>query len=108
MFCSINCQVQLISVIICLHHCDASFFVQFLVKSAPTKVWVARSRGLPRSTIKVSHNASSLWHFQEYSSIEDSVAIFSAVNIAVALAYCLAKHEHYKHLSLCEHGLSSA
>ena len=25
----------------------------------------------------------------------------------IALAYFFAKHEHYKHLSLCEHGLSS-
>lgn len=25
-----------------------------------------------------------------------------------ALAYELARHEHYRHLSLCEHGLSSA
>ena len=43
--------------------------VQFPRKSAPTKVWVARSRGLPRSTNTVSRIASSLWHFQEYSSI---------------------------------------
>jgi len=36
------------------------------------------------------------------------LGIFPAVSKTfAALAYFLARHEHYKHLSLCEHGLSS-
>lgn len=50
-------------------------------KSAPTIVWVARSRGLPRSTDKISPIASSLWHFQGYSSIANALAFFPAVTL---------------------------
>ena len=77
-------------------------------KSAPTIVWVARSRGLPRSTGWVSPAASSLWHFQGYLSIAEALACFPAVTPKSTLAYGFAKHEHYRHHSLCEHGLSSA
>ena len=77
-------------------------------KSAPTIVWVARSRGLPRSTGWVSPAASSLWHFQGYLSIAEALACFPAVTPKSTLAYVFAKHEHYRHHSLCEHGLSSA
>ena len=80
----------------------------FQTKSAPTIVWVARSRGLPRSTDGVSHIASSLWHFQGYLSIAEALACFPAVTPKSTLAYGFAKHEHYRHHSLCEHGLSSA
>ena len=75
--------------------------------SSPTKVWVSRSRGLPRSINTVSNIASSLWHFQSYSSIAEALAILLAVTIAGPPAYFFTEHEHYKHLSLCEHGLSS-
>ena len=39
------------------------------------------------------------------------LGIFPAVNrmsYPAALAYEFARHEHYEHLSSCEHGLSSA
>lgn len=36
--------------------------------------------------------------------LSNALAFFPAVR---ALAYGFTKHEHYKHLSLCEHGLSS-
>lgn len=49
--------------------------------SAPTIVWVARSRGLPRSTNKVSLIASSLWHFQGYLDIVYTLAGFPAVTL---------------------------
>lgn len=42
-------------------------------------VWVARLRGLPRSTDKFSPVTSSLWHFQEYLRISYDLAFFSAV-----------------------------
>lgn len=51
--------------------------VEFRAKSAPTIVWVARSRGLPRSTNTVSCIASSLWHFQGYFDIARSLSHFS-------------------------------
>lgn len=66
---------------ICLHEHIALplLSVHFQEKSAPTKVWVAHSRGLPRSTKRVSTFASSLWHFQGYSSIGLPLALFPAV-----------------------------
>ena len=82
--------------------------LQFAIQSSPTVVWVYRLRGLPRSTVKVSLNASSLWHFQGYLSIAEALACFPAVTPKSTLAYVFAKHEHYRHHSLCEHGLSSA
>lgn len=36
----------------------------FGLQNAPTIVWVSRSWGLPRSTLLVSKQTSSLWHFQ--------------------------------------------
>lgn len=95
---------------ICLHGQKALplLSVHFQEKSAPTKIWVAHSRGLPRSTNSVSTIASSLWHFQGYSSIGFPLALFPAViPFLGAAAYCFAAHEHYRHRSLCEHGLSS-
>jgi len=49
--------------------------------SAPTKVWVARLRGLPRSTVLVSQNTSSLWHFQGYLSLVRNLRMFSCRNL---------------------------
>ena len=86
-------------------------FVHFLRESAPTIIWVSRSWGLPRSTLFISKKAPSLWHFQSIHTISKiDLGIFPAVKEAKslpALAYVLTRHEHYKHLSLCEHGLSS-
>ncbi len=40
--------------------------------------------------------------------IQKNLGVFSAVNqLMVTLTYDFVKHEHYKHHSLCEHGLSS-
>lgn len=40
--------------------------------------------------------------------IPNDLGIFPAVNPKrITLTYEFVKHEHYKHLSLCEHGLSS-
>lgn len=55
--------------------------VHFRAKSAPTIVWVARSRGLPRSTNTISCIASSLWHFQGYFDIACTLVIFPAVTL---------------------------
>ena len=68
----------------------------FPCKSAPTIVCVARSRGLPRSTKTVSRLASSLWHFQGYFGIARALAIFLPLLFQVPLAYCFARHDHYK------------
>ncbi|MDF2903057.1 MAG: hypothetical protein K0S25_695 [Bacillus sp. (in: firmicutes)] len=82
--------------------------VQFLRESAPTIIWVSRSWGLPRSTLSISEEATSLWHFKGIHAISlTDLGIFPAVSLSTALAYELARHEHYEHLSSCEHGLSS-
>lgn len=39
--------------------------VRFQLSHAPTKIWVASLRGLPRSTFHVSMKTTSLWHFSE-------------------------------------------
>ncbi len=58
--------------------------LQFVIQSSPTKVWVYRLRGLPRSTNLVSQIVSSLWHFQEYFGIvKDRSHFFSAVTYQV-------------------------
>lgn len=54
--------------------------VQFLQESAPTIIWVSHSWGLPRSTLFVSKQASSLWHFQEVSTISKDLGFPSAVS----------------------------
>ncbi len=36
-------------------------------KGAPTIIWVSRSWGLPRSTLFISEETTSLWHFYRYS-----------------------------------------
>ena len=46
---------------------------------APTKVWVASLRGLPRSTSSVSRRTTSLWHFQTYSDLSKDLAFSVAV-----------------------------
>ena len=92
------------------HHLSFSSFISSR-ESAPTIIWVSRSWGLPRSTLFISKKAPSLWHFQSIHTISKiDLGIFPAVKEAKslpALAYVLTRHEHYKHLSLCEHGLSS-
>lgn len=53
--------------------------VRFHSSHAPTKVWVASLRGLPRSIFYVSIKTSSLWHFQVYFDISKDLAILTAV-----------------------------
>ncbi len=74
--------------------------VEFRQEGSPTKIWVSRSRGLPRSTLTISSETSSLWHFQGYSAISKGRRLFSCRQpIKAALAYDFARHEHYGHLS---------
>ncbi len=54
-----------------------SLFFRF--SHAPTKVWVASLRGLPRSTSQVSLKTPSLWHFQTYSNVSEDLALSVAV-----------------------------
>ena len=61
--------------------------VHFLLESAPTIIWVSHSWGLPRSTLQVSKQASSLWHFQEVSTISKDLGIPSAVKVSFAYPY---------------------
>ena len=84
------------------------FRLNSLIKDAPTFVWVAHSWGLPRSTQDVSTLATSLWHFQGPLPYLRDLGIILPFYLLVTLTYVFVKHEHYKHLSLCEHGLSSA
>ena len=115
MFCSFVLQTTFISYSGSNHLSTAKLTVppsvHFLQESAPTIIWVSRSWGLPRSTLFISKKAPSLWHFQSIHTISKiDLGIFPAVKEAKslpALAYVLTRHEHYKHLSLCEHGLSS-
>jgi hypothetical protein len=117
MFCSIVLQTALNASYLGGNHLSTDsiesvlLLVQFLRESAPTIIWVSRSWGLPRSTLFISEKAPSLWHFYRYSyHIRKDLGIFPAVSQAkaqAALAYELARHEHYEHLSSCEHGLSS-
>lgn|SRR5688572_2320840 len=85
--------------------------VHFLREGAPTIIWVSRSWGLPRSTPDISAQATSLWHFQGTYAISCKglrhVPCRQPADQPTALAYGFARHEHYRHLSLCEHGLSS-
>lgn len=66
--------------------------------------------GFTRSTSLVSKRASSLWHFQRYYTIVETLGVFPCRQSSrnqTALAYEFARHEHYDHLRSCEHGLSS-
>jgi len=58
----------------------ASSSVHFLQKSAPTIIWVSRSRGLPRSTCIISYTAPSLWHLQGISAISEDLGVLPAVS----------------------------
>ena len=72
--------------------------------------WVTRSRGLPRSTLRVSTKTSSLWHFQKDNRIlGKNVGVPYAVSpgTRTALTYRFVRHDRYNPLRLCEHGLSS-
>lgn len=55
--------------------------VRFQSGSSPTIVWVSRSWGLPRSTLTVSGQTPSLWHFQEACTISEDLGTSSAVNL---------------------------
>ena len=67
--------------------------------------------GFTRSTLSISRKATSLWHFYRYSyHIQEGLRYFPGRQLDLhptAPAYRFAGHEHYGHLSPCEHGLSS-
>lgn len=82
MFCTFVLQTILISYsggnhLSTITHVTVRLSVKFLQDSSPTIVWVSRSWGLPRSTFAVSSKASSLWHFQGYSTISEDLGGFS-------------------------------
>lgn len=92
------------------HNRPVLLLVHFLREGAPTIIWVSRSRGLPRSTLNISVQAPSLWHFQgsyAISRMRLRHVPCRQPDCPAALAYEFARREHYRHLSLCEHGLSS-
>lgn len=118
MFCTIVLQTTLHASYLGGNHLSTDsgesvlLLVQFLRESAPTIIWVSRSWGLPRSTLFISEKAPSLWHFYRYSyHIRFGLRYFPGRQpsqwLKAALAYELARHEHYEHRSSCEHGLSS-
>ncbi len=75
-------------------------FVQFLQEGSPTKFWVSRSWGLPRSTPAISNRTSSLWHFQSIHTVSKRLRCFPCRQLVLAaLAYDFTRHEHYGHLS---------
>lgn len=53
--------------------------VRFQLSHAPTEIWVASLRGLPRSTSHVSMRTPSLWHFQSYCDLSEDLASSLAV-----------------------------
>ena len=65
--------------------------------------------GFTRSTSPISGRASSLWHFYRVMPYPGKgLRQFPGRQpVKAALAYFFTRHEHYTHLSLCEHGLSS-
>jgi hypothetical protein len=87
--------------------------VHFLREGAPTMIWVAHSRGLPRSTFAISRKASSLWHFQGNHTISQirDLGTFPAVSLANAKLPWLMVSPGTNTTGIsapCEHGLSSA
>lgn len=89
-------------------HKNVPLFSLLFLLRVPLPKFGLLARGVyQRSTNFVSKITSSLWHFQEYFSIVKDRSYFFCRQLNVALAYCFAKHEHYKHFSLCEYGLSS-
>ena len=91
---------------------SALLLVRFLRESAPTNIWVSRSWGLPVPPFSFLKRLRHCGTFTGIHTIsEKDLGIFPAVSRAkspTALAYLFARHEHYEHLSSCEHGLSSA
>ena len=57
------CSVLFPVAIIYLHFC--LFRPSFRSSKFPYHIWVSRLWGLPRSTLNVSNETTSLWHFQE-------------------------------------------
>ena len=57
------CSVLFPVAIIYLHFCLLKPSIRFL--KFPYQIWVSRLWGLPRSTLNVSKETPSLWHFQE-------------------------------------------
>ena len=89
-------------------------FSSFISKeeSAPTLIWVSRSWGLPVPPLSFLKELRHCGTFIGIHTIsKKDLGIFPAVSwmlAPAALAYEFTRHEHYEHLSSCEHGLSSA
>lgn len=82
-------------------------YVHFRQTSAPTKFGLL-TRGVYRVPPSLFlTEATSLWHFQTIVTVSKDLGQVVAVNKCIALTYGFIKHEHYNHLRLCEHGLSS-
>src|SRR5699024_1156378 len=84
-------------------------FVHFLLRECPYHSLGCSLMGFTRSTSDCFQPSSSLWHFQGFIPYQNRrrnkllpLALYKAT-----LTYFFVKHEHYKHRSLCEHGLSS-
>lgn len=63
--------------------------VHFHPSHAPTKIWVASLRGLPRSIFYVSIKTSSLWHLRTYYGISKDLANLVAVTLLASLGLCI-------------------
>ncbi|KLT17212.1 hypothetical protein AA980_15110 [Neobacillus vireti] len=85
--------------------------VEFLRESAPTIIWVSRSWGLPVPPFPFLERLRHCGTFIGIHTISKGLRYFPGRQLSLdsaALAYDFARHEHYEHLSSCEHGLSSA
>ena len=80
------------------------------VKEAPLPLFGLLARGVYRVPPSLfPGDASSLWHFSRILVHGRSFRMFSCRYRSLGtLTYGFVRHEHYQHLSRCEHGLSSA
>lgn len=64
--------------------------------------------GFTRSTLSISGKTRLCGTFIGTHTMPEGLGVFPAVSVIDAsLTYGFIRHEHYRHLSLCEHGLSS-
>jgi len=85
-------------VIIYLQNKSVPQSVQFLHESAPTIIWVSRSWGLPVPPEPFPEQLRHCGTFRGILTISEDLGVIPAVSFYAALAYFLAKHEHYGHL----------
>ena len=73
-------------VTICLHIFFSQKYVSFIrwipLNKCSYQIWIAHSRGLPRSTFYISIKATSLWHFQTILTVSiNDLGYFIAVKL---------------------------